>query len=203
MQLPVALEAMQDDRDQLSLIVGKLEGPLEEEARADLAAELVRYGARYEDVKERAVFPLLAAHLDGADLERAESDGAAVRQALSEVRRRIRHVKAINAHADDPAGFDEALDALTTSVRAELEHEGVDLFPQIEALEARPRAELKEAVEHAAATASEHPDPPKNRVARAIVNVGERVERVVHNSATVSHAGQDHLRHQGDAGGAG
>lgn len=55
--LPRTLEPMQDDRNQLVSIVEELEGPLEAEDRADLAGELVRFCARYEDIKEQAVYP--------------------------------------------------------------------------------------------------------------------------------------------------
>ena len=85
MPLPPGLEPMQEDRDQLARITEMLDGPLAAEARADLAPEFVRFGARYEDVKERTVYPFLRDQLgDGSSLPRVLADREALRPFLAD-----------------------------------------------------------------------------------------------------------------------
>ncbi len=196
--LPSALEPLAGLRDRLVSLVDELDGPLDAEARADLATELVRFAARYLDVKERAVDPVLEDHV-GGDRHRSDADRESLREALGEVRRRTRHVKPINAHFDDPVGFDRALDDLVEAVRADLGHESEDLVPLVEKLDPEAKAELAQRVERAVSRASDHPKPPKNPIARSIVNLGEKLDHAVHDAATTSHPAVDRMRAREEA----
>ncbi len=212
MALPVALKAMQDDRDEVASLVERLERPLEAESRADLAVELVRFVARYEDIKDRGVFPVLDRRIEATAVAPARSGQEALREVLGEVRRRTRHVKPINAHADDPEGFDLALDDLVQSVRLELDGEATALLPLVDQLDPAGLAELQESVEIAAAHASEHPGAHRHKVTHWLRNVEEKFEHVVHDAATISHPavsdmgkpnpdeGSDRAGHQATAG---
>lgn len=199
--LPPALEPMQDDRDQLVSIVDELDAALEGERRADLAGELVRFAARYEDVMERAVYPVLADRLGDGDLRRLEEDGARVREALADVRGHTRHVKPINVHLADPEGFERAVDDLVAMVRRSLEHESDDLLPLVEQLGPDARDDLRRRVARAVSRASEHPKPPRNPVARAIVNIEEKLDRTFEDASTTSHPAVDHPRERHPANG--
>ena len=66
---------MDEDRRRLIAILDLLDASTEAVIRADLAVELVGVAARYEDVKERAVYPVIASHaLDPNSLARAETE---------------------------------------------------------------------------------------------------------------------------------
>ena len=197
MPLPPALEPLQNDRDQIVAILDRLSGPLEAVDRADLAGELVRFGARYQSVMDQAVYPMLREQFgDVPDLRRASDDGEALRESLAEVRRRTRHTKPINAHIDDPEGFDQALDELWRAASSSLVHEEEDLQPLVGRLDAAARDELHSRVDHAVAHASVHPNPPQNPIARAVVSIGEKIDRAVNDVSTTTHpAAEDVARH--------
>lgn len=195
MPLPPVLEPMEDDRNELISIVEKLERPLEAEVRADLAGELVRFGARYEDVKEQAVYPALRDQLgESVDLRRVEDDRAAVREALEKVRHRTRHVKPINAHLQDAQGFEADLSELLEDVRRTLGHEEEDLFPLVDRLDTESGEDLRNRVEHAVRRASVHPNPPRNPITRALASIEEKVDRAVNDVSTTSHRAVERLR---------
>src|SRR3984957_4427851 len=110
MGLPTLLAPLDEDRRQLVAVLDLLAVASEPETRADLAGELVRLSARYEDAKERALYPALRGQPGTeAPIARAEEDQAAVRSAMVEIRNRTRHVKPINTHADDAEGFEASL----------------------------------------------------------------------------------------------
>ena len=177
MALPTLL-ALDEDRRQVVAILDLLGDTAEPEARADLAGGLVRVCARYEDEKERAVYPALRRQSDyPAELARAEDDQRRVRQAMVEIRNRTRHVKPINAHADDPERFEKSLDALIDAVGRHLGQEDRELFPLVARLDPADQEELSDHLERAVATASTHPDPTHNPIGRALASLGEKIDR--------------------------
>ncbi|HEY6622785.1 MAG TPA: hemerythrin domain-containing protein [Acidimicrobiales bacterium] len=202
MALPTPLAPLDEDLRQLVAVLDLLGETPEPEARADLAGELVRVCARYEDEKERALYPALRSQTDSpAALARAEEDQRAVRRAMVEMRNRTRHVKPINAHADDPEGFETSLDALADAVRRHLDQEDRDLFPLVARLDLADQEKLSDQLERSVATASTHPDPPHNRIGRALANLGEKIDRAVNDTSTAWHPGMDRLPNRNNQGG--
>ncbi len=201
MVLPMPLAPMAEDRRQVLSILDALDHTDEPETRAELAGELVHFCARYQDAEARAVYPVLhaIAH-EPADVDDAEHDQRAIREAMSQMRKRLRHVKPINVHANDPEGFEALLEQLVGSVRAYLLREDRRLFPLVEDLDDRAQQRLLVEVERAVAHASSHPDPPHNPIGRFVANVDETIERVVHDASTPWHPGlkylKDHKDHQ-------
>src|ERR1019366_8112808 len=92
--LPTSLVPLEENRRQLFATLDLLDQTSELITRADLASELVGISARYEDVKARVVYPALrASGAGGKEIDRAEQDQRAVRDALSDIRRRTQHIK--------------------------------------------------------------------------------------------------------------
>ena len=86
--------------------------------------------ARYENVIHEVVYPALDGMvLAPSDLERGESDNRQARDALVDVHDRMKHVKPINAHADDPEGFERSVEVLVELVDSHLDHEDQVLLP--------------------------------------------------------------------------
>jgi hypothetical protein len=194
MALPTLLAPLNEDRARLVAVLDLLADTAAPEARADLAGELVRVCARYEDAKERAVYPALRGQSGhSAAIDRAEDDQRAVRRAMVEIRNRTRHVKPINAHADDPEGFEQSLDALIDAVRRHVDQEDQELLPLVSGLDPAEQRELSRHLERAVATASTHPDPPHNPLGRAVAKLGERIDRTVNDTSTTWHPGVDRL----------
>jgi hypothetical protein len=194
MALPTLLATLGEDRRRLGAVLDLLADTPEPEARADLADELVRVCARYEDAKERAVYPALRGQTGHtAAIARAEDDQRAVRRAMVEIRNRTRHVKPINAHADDPQGFEESLDTLIDAVHRQVDQEDQELLPLVSRLDPAEQQELSHHLERAVAKASTHSDPPHNPLARAVANLGERIDRTFNDTSTAWHPGVDQL----------
>ncbi|HWE70456.1 MAG TPA: hypothetical protein VG205_08840, partial [Acidimicrobiales bacterium] len=116
----------------------------------------------------------------------------------NEVRRRTIHVKPLNAHADDPDGFEAALGSLIAAVRAQLDYEDNQLLPLVERFNVEDRGDLRRHMEQAVAHASSHPDPPHNPIGRAVANLKEKLDRVVNDSSTTWHPGLERLQRGGD-----
>ena len=193
-EMPSALEPLEENRRQLLATLDLLDQTLVDVERADLASELVGICSRYEDVKDRVIYSALrACSVSGEEIDRAEEDQRVVRDALSEIRRRTQHVTPNDVHADDPEGFEEALNALIDAVRAHIEHEDNVLFPILAELDADASAELRSDVERAVAHTSTYPNPPHNPLGRAIIAVDEWIERNVHDQPTPWHPGVDAL----------
>lgn len=187
--LPPALAALEADRRRVTTLLGELQTAGDPAERADLAGELVHFAARYEDVKDRAVYPVLDRAVPGSEeLARARCDHEAVRDALAAVRARTRHVTPRNARVDDPEGFDAGLDELTRSLGAHLEHEDAEILPLVERLGPADAEALAAAAGDAADHAVAHPRPPRNRLARAVVGLSERLDRRVEDAPTPGHA---------------
>lgn len=199
-ELPASLAPLKQNRRELYAILDLLDRERDPTARADLATELVGISARYEDAVDRAVYPALRKiGQDLPELNRAESDQSAIREALTELRHRTKHVKPSNVHVSDPEGFEELLDGLVDSIRLHLEHEDEMLFPLLDQLRGPPADELREGVEQAVAHASTSPHPPHSTVGRAVTGVMEKLNRNVHDQSTVSHPEIDQLHDHLDA----
>lgn len=193
MALPTLLAPLDEDRRQLLAVLDLLADTTEPVVRADLAGELVRLSARYEDAKERALYPALRRQGAGAPISRADEDQAAVRSAMVEVRNRTRHVKPANVHADDPEGFEQSLDILIDAVQRHLDQEDREVLPLVEALDPAEQRELSRGLERAVAHATTHPDPPHNPIGRAVATIGEKIDRAVNDTSTTSHPGVEQL----------
>jgi hemerythrin-like domain-containing protein len=195
MALPMSLAAMNGDHDRVLSVLDALSRTSEPTARADLAAELVRCCARYQDAEERAVYPVLHAIADDqSEVALGEDEQRTIRDTMSEISRRTRHVKALNAHADDPEGFEASLDKLVDSIQVHLDHEERSLFPLIDHLDGADLERLRADVERAVAHASTHPRPPHNPIGRVLSNVEEMIERVVQDASTPWHPGLKYLK---------
>jgi Hemerythrin HHE cation binding domain len=194
MALPTLLAPLDEDRRQLVAVLDLLDDTTEPEVRADLAGELVRLSARYEDAKERALYPALRGQaVAEAQMSRADTDQAAVRSAMVEVRNRTRHVKPANVHADDPEGFEQSLDVLIVAVQRHLDQEDREVLPLVDALGPAEQQDLGRKLERAVAHASTHPDPPHNPIGRAVATIGEKLDRALNDTSTTSHPGVEQL----------
>ena len=194
MALPTLLAPLDEDRRQLVAVLDLLAETSDPEVRADLAGELVRLSARYEDAKERALYPALRGR-EGTDapLSRAEEGHAAVRSAMVEIRTRTRHIKPANAHADDPEGFEQSLDTLISAVHRHLDQEDREVLSVVDGLGPAEQRELGRKLERAVAHATTHPDPPHNPIARAVTTIGEKMDRALNDASTTSHPGVEQL----------
>jgi hypothetical protein len=194
MALPTLLAPLDEDRRQLVAVLDLLADTTDPVVRADLAGELVRLSARYEDAKERALYPTLREQDTAkAQISRADEDQAALRSAMVEVRNRTRHVKPVNVHADDPEGFEQSLDILIAAVLRRLDQEDREVLPLVEALGPAEQQELGRKLERAVAHATSHPDPPHNPIGRAVATIGEKLDRALNDTSTTSHPGVEQL----------
>jgi hypothetical protein len=194
MALPTLLAPLDEDRRQLVAVLDLLADTTDPVVRADLAGELVRLSARYEDAKERALYPTLRGQGTAkAQIGRADEDQAALRSAMVEVRNRTRHVKPVNVHADDPGGFEQSLDILIAAVHRRLDQEDREVLPLVEALGPAEQQELGRKLERAVAHATTHPDPPHNPIGRAVATIGEKLDRALNDTSTTSHPGVEQL----------
>jgi hypothetical protein len=187
--IPYVLEPMAEDRRQLFTILDLLEKNEDHVVRADLASELVGTCSRYEDVKERVVYPALERLIgEEGELERGEDDRQGVRDALLAIRKQTLHVKPAYVHLDDP-GFEDTLNHLVELIHAHVEHEDEILFPALSALNAEERESLRSEVTHGVAHANTYPNPPRHLLGRAIVAAIEKLERGLSDESTPWHPG--------------
>ena len=192
--VPAVLESLRKNRRELYAILDLLDEERDPTARADLATELVGSSSRYEDAMARAVYPALRKFgQDLPELDRAESEQAAIREALADLRKRTQNVKPSNVHTSDPEGFEELLDRLVDSVRVHLDHEDDKLFLILDQLEGPQAAELLDDVEQAVAHVSTLPHPPHSTVGRAVMGAIDKLNRSGHDQSTVSHLEVDQL----------
>lgn len=193
--LPYELEPLAQDRDRLFAILGLLDESTEDVVRADLAVELIAVGSRYEDIKQRALYPAIASHVaDSERLERTKRDQEAVRESLSEIRRRTQHVKPAYVHVDDPEGFEAALAVLVTRIRDHIADEDNELFPALAALDDTERENLRTEVEQAVAHASSSPSPATTALGRFAMAAVEKLDHIVdHDESAPWHPGVDKL----------
>jgi hypothetical protein len=193
-ELPDTLELLTENRREILAILDALDGERDPTPRADLAGELIGSSARYEDVMDRVVYPALRnIKSDWPELDRAEADQATIRDLLSELRGRTQHVKPANVHASDPEGFEDLVDRLVDSERAQLDREDEALFPLLSQLGGPEADALSDDVRQAVAHASTLPHPPHHALGRAVTGVMEKLNHVVHDQSTVSHPEIDKL----------
>lgn len=194
MDLPEQLSALEGERAHLDSMLDVLRTSDEPVVRADVADQLVGSVARYENVIHDVVYPVLDGVVVGpSDLERGESDNRQVRDALVEIHDRMKNVKPINAHADDPEGFERAVEALVELVRSHLDHEDQVLLPRLEGMDPAEAESLRAEVDRAVAHASSHPDPPSNPIKRKLVEIGDALERTLHDQSTPWHPGVEEV----------
>jgi signal transduction histidine kinase len=199
--LPPVLAPLDDDRRSIERVLDVLEDTSQPEVRADLAGELVRVGARYQDAMERGLYTILRNRSGPSpELEEAERRQHRLREAMNEIRRRTLHLKPLNAHADDPEGFEAALGSLIAAVRAQLDYEDHQLLPLVERFNVEDRGDLRRHMEHAVAHASSHPDPSHNPIGRAVANLKEKLDRVANDTSTPWHPGWERLEREGEPG---
>ena len=193
--LPYELDPLGEDRDRLFAILELLDESAESVVRADLAIELVNAGSRYEDVKQRAVYPAIESHLASAtELERARRDQDEVRESLAEIRNRTQHVKPAYVYVDDPEGFEAALSTLVGRTRRHINHEDQVLFPMLGSLSDPERQQLRADIEQAVAHASSNPTPPTTAIGRFAMAVAEKLDHLVeHDESAPWHPGVDKL----------
>ncbi len=190
--LPRAVGPLQAERDRLDHIIEELGVTDDSTTRADLAAELVRSCSRYEDVKDRCVYPVLETIGTAVQtLAFVREDEASIRDAMEVIRKRTVHMSPANVRADDPEGFDDALDGLFDSIQKHREREKQDLFPLLDNLSPDTADDLADNVTNALKHASEKPKPSHNRIGRAIGNLGATL--TFEDASTPRHPGRDKL----------
>jgi hypothetical protein len=190
--LPEQLSALAEERAHLDSMLDVLLTSSDSVVRADVADQMVGSVARYENVIHEVVYPALdGIVLAPSDLERGESDSRQVRDALVDIHDRMKNVKPINAHADDPDGFERAVEVLVELVRSHLDHEDQVLLPLLQGMAPGEAESLRVAVDKATHHASSHPDPPHNPIKRKLVDIGEALERTLHDQSTPWHPGSE------------
>jgi hypothetical protein len=195
--LPEQLSALEEERAHLDNMLDVLRTSGDPVVRADVADQLVGSVARYENVIHEVVYPALdGVVLAPSDLERGESDNRQVRDALVEIHNRMKNVKPVNAHADDPDGFERAVEVLAELVRSHLDHEDQVLLPLLQGMAPADAESLRADVDKAAQHASRHPDPPHNPIKRKLVDIGEALERTLHDQSTPWHPGVEAVEEQ-------
>jgi hypothetical protein len=180
-----ALAPLQEDRRHVQAILALLHEANEPEVLADLAGELVRACARSEDSKSQVLYPLLRSQFPHEpDLDDAEKSQQLVRDATLDVHRRTLLVKPLYAHADDPEGFEHALDTLMSSIHRHLDLEEHHVLPLVSRLDDSASDALHTALIGATAWASTHPDPHHNRIGRVVANTVNKIEHRIHDAST-------------------
>jgi len=158
--LPPPLHDLQDERDLLEQSLDRLAVTEDAVERADLAEGIALLGARYENVMEEALYPVLSHAFGPTAVTAAEQKLDAVRSALKEMRSRTRYVKGINAHVGDPVGFEGAISSMADALRALMAYEDEHLIPLAEMLYGSDVEHLAERAGHALAHETSLPDPP-------------------------------------------
>jgi len=198
--LPAPLVALEEERSSIIRVLrrlGELRAPGDVPERADLAHELVRAASRYRDVMSRVVVPALQTH-DAPSLDRMDADDDALCMAMEEVHRRTSHIDPRNAHAGDPQGLEDAIAVVVEGVAEQLLREDAVLQELVEGLDDSARTELASEVARAVPHASEHPRPPRGRVARALRNAEVKLDNLIEDVATPTHPGAPVVRPPSD-----
>jgi hypothetical protein len=192
---PIVLEPMAEDRRRLLVVLDLIDESTDAVIRADLAGELVAVGSRYEDVKARAVYPALNGLVGNrVELDRAEAGQVEVRLALADIHARTSHVKPADAHLDDPAGFESALELLVSLTREHIAQEDAALFPMLSVLDDDEVLRLNDDVTHAVAHALSSPTPPENAIGRAAIAIAQKLDHLIeHDESDPWHPGLDKL----------
>lgn len=183
------LEPLRADRSRIERIVARLEAADEPTERADLASELSRSASRYEHTVEQ----VLALHPQGTDQEQStlEDGRRRVRDALTIIHERTMHTDPRNVHTGDPDGFERAIEASITALKAHLSLEDACLRRLVQASSAAERDDIAGEVRRAARTASERPHPPRTAVGRMVSNLNVKLDHTLEDVANPRHPGAD------------
>jgi uncharacterized protein YukE len=162
--------------------------------RAELAAVVAGEVAKYENAKTYGLYPMLR-HVPGSEaaVERAEEAQGTVRLALVEMHHKTRHVKPINAHVDDPDGFEQSVGKLIESIHVHMNQEDQELLVVEEQLDPREISELADHFDKALAHPSTLPEPPHNPIRRMIAEWGESLEHAFSDESTRWHPAAERL----------
>jgi hypothetical protein len=190
-KLPVAFSPLEEERERMERILGRLKIADYLTERAELGSELVRSASRYEDALERAVWPA-ASDPDAGALKELETDRSALREVMMKIHEATMHVDARNVHAPDPEGFEDALNEVCGRLRAILLKEDREIVAIDSALGTEEeRTKLTEDIAHALKNASERPDPPKTTLGRLVSNANVKLSHNVEDASPPEHPGAD------------
>ena len=187
--LPDAMHDLEDERNLLEQSMHAMEQTTSPAACADLAHAIALLGARYESVMQDSVYFVIREDRGPAVLEQAEERLDAVRAALKEMRAKTRHVKPINAHADDPDGFEHSIEEMVKALRAMIAYEDEVLLPLVDELDSRGTRLLAERMEIGMSRETSLPDPPENPILRKLATLKESVELALNDESTPWHPG--------------
>ena len=191
--LPGAMHDLQEERNLLEQSMEAMERTNSPSERADLSHAIALLGARYESVVQDSVHYVLRDRCAPDLLVQAEKRVAAVRAALKDMRDKTRHVKPINAHADDPDGFEESIQVMVDALRSLLAYEDDVLFPLVDQLDSSGRDLLVERMKIGTARETSLPDPPENPVLRKLATLKENVELALNDESTPWHPGLERI----------
>lgn len=182
-----------DERARIDRIVQRLHDTTDTTERADLASELVRAVARYEDIVERAVVPHMEDAVSADVIERHAEARVQLRDAMTVIHERTLHMDPRNVHSSDPDGFEQAIDEVLRSIEAHFPEEDRSIVSAIEKIDADPerREKLESDIANAAKHASERPHPPKTAIGRFVSNANVKLDHTFEDVATPHHPGAD------------
>lgn len=187
-----------DERARIDRIVQRLHETTDTTERADLASELVRSVARYEDTIERAVVPHMEKAGAADEVERQAQTRAQLREAMTEIHERTLHVAPRNVHMSDPDGFEAAIDDMLRGIEAHLPDEDRVVEAVLEKASPDDRQRLEAEIADAAKHASERPNPPKTAIGRLVHNANVKLNHSFEDAATPEHPGAEVI--DGDRG---
>ena len=196
--LPEAMHDLQAERNLLEQSMDAMEHTASPTERADLAHAIALLGARYESVMQDSVYYAVRDVYGPAVLTKAEEKVEAVRAALKGMRAKTRHVKPINAHADDPDGFEQTIEEMVKALRSLIAYEDEALIPLVDELDGQGARLLAERMEIGMARETSLPDPPDNPILRKLATLKETVGLALNDESTPWHPGLEHIGSQGD-----
>ncbi len=184
-------EPLSAERARIERIVFRLHEADDTTERADLAAELVRAVARYEDMMERAVLPRLEGVVAHDELENQARRREELRAAMTVIHDRTMHIDPRNVHVSDPDSLEAALDEVLRGVEEQLPAEERAMKQLLDGMPDAARHELAQAVGSAARRASERPRPPRTKLGRWAANAHVKLDHSIEDVSTPQHPGAD------------
>jgi hypothetical protein len=191
--LPGEMHDLEEERDLLERSMEAMGSATVPAERADLARAIAILGARYESVTEDSLYYVLRETRESEALGEGEQRLSAARTALKDVRDKMRHVKAINAHADDPDGFEQSIQGMVNALRALLDYEDEVLFPLVGQLDSSGRELLVERMKIGLSRETSLPDPPNSPILRKLATLKENVELALNDESTPWHPGLERV----------
>lgn len=185
------LAPLAEERARIDRIARRLHETADTTERADLASELVRALARYEDIVERALVPRMGAAVSAHLLDEQAQARERLREAMTVVHERTMHIDPRNVHASDPEEFERAIDEVLRWVEEHFSDEDRSVDAVVERAGARPddRQALEQEVVDAARHASERPRPPRTAVGRLVANAHVKLDHTIEDVSTPQHPG--------------